>query len=410
MTSEQDDAQPTADARDEPQDDAPQADGAQSGTRPGTRPQTEPQDDTSREDAARPQTEPEAEAEDRPQAKAQAGARIQPRGEAGPQDGARSEPQDSAQSGDRSQSGTQDGPQAEPQDRPQAKTQDASRDEPQDDASQADDASSQGETQDGSQAETQDGSQGEAGPQDDDPQDLPPSYPPQERPTSSDDSESSRPARRRPRRGSFLVPFVVILLLVALFKTFVIQYFEIPTGSMESTLVNGDRVAVTMYDSDDIKRGDIIVFRDPDHWLNSIDPTGLRGLIRDGLILIRILPEDSGHHLIKRVIGMPGDRVVSDGRGTVSVNGVVLHETYVKAGVSPSEVAFDVTVPDSMVWVMGDNRSNSADSRAHMDDVHGGFVPLSDVVGVAKSIIWPVSRWDGLGEGEDVFAGVPAPR
>ena len=63
-----------------------------------------------------------------------------------------------------------------------------------------------------------------------------------------------------------------------------------------------------------------------------------------------------------------------------------------------------------MVWVMGDNRSNSADSRLHMDDVHGGFVPLSDVVGVAKSIIWPVSRWDGLGEGEDVFAGVPAAR
>lgn len=332
MTSEQDDAQPTADARDEPQDDAPQADGARPGTRPQSEacPRTESQDGASREDAARLQTEPEAE------------------------------------------------PGAEPGA--------------------------------GTQAKTQDGSQGEAGPQDDAPQDLPPSYPPQERPTSSDDSESSRPARRRPRRGSFLVPFVVILLLVALFKTFVIQYFEIPTGSMESTLVSGDRVAVTMYDSDDIKRGDIVVFRDPDHWLNTVDPTGLRGLIRDGLILIRILPEDSGHHLIKRVIGMPGDRVVSDGRGTVSVNGVVLHETYVKAGVSPSEVAFDVTVPDSMVWVMGDNRSNSADSRLHMDDVHGGFVPLSDVVGVAKSIIWPVSRWDGLGEGEDVFAGVPAAR
>ena len=368
MTSEQDDAQPTADARDEPQDDAPQADGARPGTRPQSEacPRTESQDGASREDAARLQTEPEAEPETEPEA------------------------------------GTQ------------AKAQDASRDEPQDDASQADDAGSQGESRDGSQdglqGETQDGSQDEAGPQDDAPQDLPPSYPPQERPTSSDDSESSRPARRRPRRGSFLVPFVVILLLVALFKTFVIQYFEIPTGSMESTLVSGDRVAVTMYDSDDIKRGDIIVFRDPDHWLTGTDPTGLRGLIRDGLILIRILPEDSGHHLIKRVIGMPGDRVVSDGRGTVSVNGVVLHETYVKAGVSPSEVAFDVTVPDSMVWVMGDNRSNSADSRLHMDDVHGGFVPLSDVVGVARSIIWPVSRWDGLGEGEDVFAGVPAAR
>ena len=171
-----------------------------------------------------------------------------------------------------------------------------------------------------------------------------------------------------------------------------------------------------LYDDYDISltvhnyTGDVVVFTDPDHWLTTQEPTGLQGAAQDFLVAIRIFPQNAGHHLIKRVIGMPGDHVVADGKGSLTVNGVELHEGYLKPGRSASEVAFDVTVPDSMVWVMGDNRSNSADSRLHMDDVHGGFVPLSDVVGVAKSIIWPVSRWDGLGEGEDVFAGVPAPR
>lgn len=211
------------------------------------------------------------------------------------------------------------------------------------------------------------------------------------------------------RHGLHLLGIVVgVLVLMALIRTFVVQTYVIPSGSMEDTLLKGDRVAVTMYDSTDITRGDVIVFRDPDHWLSVEDPTGWRGALQDVLIAIRILPEDAGHHLIKRVVGMPGDHVVSDGRGSLTVNGVALDESYVKAGRSASDIPFDVTVPDGCVWVMGDNRSNSADSRYHQSDSHGGAVPLSDVVGVAKEIVWPVSRISGLESGESAFADVPS--
>ena len=198
-------------------------------------------------------------------------------------------------------------------------------------------------------------------------------------------------------------------MLTALFKTFVIQWFEIPSGSMENTLEVGDEVAVTMYDAQDLERGDVVVFTDPDHWLDVEDPTGLRGVIRDTLVLIHLLPENTGHYLIKRVIGVAGDHIVADGRGSLTVNGAPLDETYLKNGISPSEVAFDVVVPEGFVWVMGDNRSNSADSRYHQDDAHGGFVPIDDVIGVAKQIVWPLSRWSGLSEGREAFAAVPDP-
>ncbi|MGK2349265.1 signal peptidase I, partial [Actinomyces sp. W5033] len=112
--------------------------------------------------------------------------------------------------------------------------------------------------------------------------------------------------------------------------------------------------------------------------------------------------------LIKRVVGVPGDRVVADGSGTVSVNGVVLDEGYVKEGRSASDVAFDVVVPEGFVWVMGDNRSNSADSRFHQDDAHGGFVPVSEVVGVAKVVVWPLGRLGTLSGGREAFSAVPA--
>ncbi|WP_243118238.1 signal peptidase I [Actinomyces wuliandei] len=210
------------------------------------------------------------------------------------------------------------------------------------------------------------------------------------------------------RWGSTLLYVGVAVLLVALFRTFVLQSFIIPSGSMENTLSEGDRVVVTMYDSQDIERGDIVVFTDPDGWLEVTEPSGLQGVVQDVLVAIRVLPQDAGHHLIKRVIGMPGDRVVADGQGSLSVNGVEVDEPYIKPGRSASEIAFDVTVPQGHVWVMGDNRSNSADSRLHRDDAHGGFVPLSNVVGVAKAVEWPVTHWTGLGGGREVFRSVPA--
>ena len=128
------------------------------------------------------------------------------------------------------------------------------------------------------------------------------------------------------------------------------------------------------------------------------------------MVSVSLLPEHTGHHLVKRVIGVGGDHVVADGKGTLSVNGVVIKEPYVKDGQSPSLTSFDVTVPQGYVWVMGDNRGNSADSRYHRDDAHGGFVPLKNVVGVAKVVYqWTnPSRWGWLQGGEQAFSQVPA--
>ena len=240
--------------------------------------------------------------------------------------------------------------------------------------------------------------------------DLPPSYPPPRRARSAR-ARSGSPRRRRrwiPHRSTVLV-VVVVIALTALFKTFVIQWFEIPSGSMEDTLKVGDGVAVTMYDVKDLERGDVVVFTDPDHWLDVKDPTGLRGVIRDTLVLIHLLPENTGHYLIKRVIGVAGDHIVADGRGSLTVNGTPLNEPYLKDDASPSDVAFDVVVPEGFIWVMGDNRANSADSRYHQDDAHGGFVPIADVAGVAKVVVWPISHWRGLGGGHEAFKDVPEP-
>ena len=240
--------------------------------------------------------------------------------------------------------------------------------------------------------------------------DLPPSYPPPRRARSAR-ARSGSPRRRRrwiPHRSTVLV-VVVVIALTALFKTFVIQWFEIPSGSMEDTLKVGDGVAVTMYDAKDLERGDVVVFTDPDHWLDVKDPTGLRGVIRDTLVLIHLLPENTGHYLIKRVIGVAGDHIVADGRGSLTVNGTPLNEPYLKDDASPSDVAFDVVVPEGFIWVMGDNRANSADSRYHQDDAHGGFVPIADVAGVAKVVVWPISHWRGLGGGHEAFKDIPEP-
>ena len=243
--------------------------------------------------------------------------------------------------------------------------------------------------------------------------DLPPSYPPARRPRplpvpgeEEDDSEEDRP-----RRGwlSTLAVVVVVLALSAFIKTHIVQTFAIPSGSMENTLQTEDHVSVRMYHPHDVHRGDVVVFTDPGGWLDTEEPSGINGIVRDGLILTGLLPENSGHHLIKRVIGVSGDRITSDGAGALTVNGVPLQETYIKDGAAPSLVPFDIIVPEGCIWVMGDNRSNSSDSRFHQDDPHGGAVPLDDVVGVATNVVWPVSRWDSLDEGEAVFRDVPDP-
>ena len=222
-----------------------------------------------------------------------------------------------------------------------------------------------------------------------------------------------RSAEDRPRLPLLVrsMLFVVsVIVLIALMRNFLLQTFVIPSASMEDTLVEGDRVAVTIYDSDDVERGDIIVFRDPDRWLTVTSPTGVDAVVQDVLVTLRMLPADPGHHLIKRVIGLPGDHVVAQADGTLRVNGVALDEPYVKPGQVSSQIVFDVHVPENCLWVMGDNRANSSDSRYHREDLHGGCVPQANVIGVAKAVVWPLDRWTGLSGAHTTFADVPSAR
>ena len=237
---------------------------------------------------------------------------------------------------------------------------------------------------------------------------LPPSIQPRRQVAPAIPPPQTSPLYQRVIRLVLVV--AVVILVPALLRSYVVQIYEIPSGSMERTLRDGDKVAVPMYGSDNVERGDVIVFSDPDDWLHVKEPTGLRGATQRLMVSVNLLPENTGHHLVKRVIGVGGDHVVADGKGTLSVNGVAIKEPYVKDGQSSSLTSFDVTVPQGYVWVMGDNRSNSADSRYHRDDAHGGFVPLKNVVGVAKVVFqWThLSRWGLLGGGESAFSDVPA--
>jgi signal peptidase I len=223
---------------------------------------------------------------------------------------------------------------------------------------------------------------------------------------------------RGPRRGiSGLLRETVLILggaivLSLVIKTFLAQAFFIPSASMQDTLVEGDRVVVSKLTPGlfEIERGDVVVFKDPGGWLAPVPapPTGSRSaLLNDVLSYIGLLPPDAGEHLIKRVVGLPGDRVACcDDDGRLMVNGVSVVEPYLKPGSAPSEVDFDVAVPASALFVMGDNRQNSQDSRAHLGDPGGGMVPVDDVVGKAVVVMWPLDRAALLRDPSATFAGV----
>ena len=209
--------------------------------------------------------------------------------------------------------------------------------------------------------------------------------------------------KKHGKQGSFLRELLsVVLVAVALswlLKTFLVQAFFIPSESMEPTLQIGDRFLVEKLSPGprDVRRGDIVVFRDPGGWLpesfDEDDGGSLGALVRDGLEFVGLAPSDTDEDLVKRVVGVGGDRVACcDSSGRVTVNGVALEEPYVAPGNPPSDLPFDVTVPDGQLWVMGDHRSFSEDSRAHQGDAHDGMVPLDDVVGRAFVVVWPLDR------------------
>jgi signal peptidase I len=223
--------------------------------------------------------------------------------------------------------------------------------------------------------------------------------------TGGDAAAPVRSRRQQPPRKSFMreLPGIVITALVisVLIKTFLVQAFFIPSGSMENTLLVNDRVLVNKLADkpDEIHRGDVIVFRDPGGWLNGPgESTGGRsgpiGWIRDGLVFVGLAPAAGEEDLIKRVIGVGGDKVACcDDQGRVTVNGVALDEPYVYPGDDPSSETFGpFTVPKGDLWVMGDHRAVSEDSRAHRQQPGKGFVPVHDVIGRAFTIVWPLDR------------------
>jgi signal peptidase I len=202
------------------------------------------------------------------------------------------------------------------------------------------------------------------------------------------------------RKGSVLREFpilVIVALAVSLvIKSFLVQFFYIPSGSMENTLQINDRVAVNKipFISNSINRGDVVVFRDPSNWLPEpyVDNQNkVIAKIKDGLVLVGVLPNPAKQYLVKRVIGIAGDNVVGKD-GIVTINGKKTTEPYIFAGNKASELDFNVTVPEGKIWVMGDHRGASADSRYHQDDVNNGFVPESKVTGRVLGIIWPIKN------------------
>lgn len=227
-------------------------------------------------------------------------------------------------------------------------------------------------------------------------------------------------ARRAGRIAYVVIRDVFVVVVAALvvsflIKTFLVRSFSIPTSSMQDTLQIDDRVIVSQLTPGpfELKRGDIVVFVDPGGWLPSglaTEDDPLSNLFN--WVSVRIgLPDQSGdNHLIKRVVGLPGDTVVCcDPLGALTVNGVPLEETYIRLpeGVEEaSGTSFSVVVPEDALWVLGDNRYNSADSRANLSKPGGGFVPMANVVGRAVVVSWPVQNWTWLSNYPEVFQGV----
>ncbi|WP_228255134.1 signal peptidase I [Ornithinimicrobium avium] len=207
---------------------------------------------------------------------------------------------------------------------------------------------------------------------------------------------------------------VTALVISFVIKSFVAQAFWIPSGSMEDTLVYGDRVMVSKIQAGPMKveRGDIAVFEDPGSWLGPMpqkDRGPVVGAVLDVLEFVGVVPVAHGNHLIKRVIGVGGDHVACcDEEGRLTVNGEPLDEPYLYPGDDPSDIPFDITVPDDSIWVMGDHRSNSSDSRMHDDGTGAtGSVPRDHVVGQAFVLLFPLDRitWFSIPQ---TFDDVPA--
>lgn len=224
--------------------------------------------------------------------------------------------------------------------------------------------------------------------------------------------------------GAFIIDLIVIvasaLVLSLVIKTFLIRSFYIPSGSMEKTLQINDRIIVNELVPNivPLERGDVVVFKDPGGWLftQPSEPSS-NGLVAFGewiSSVVGLSAPDSAQHLVKRVIGIGGDHVVCTGpTSKIQINGVEINEPYLQPGLSPcaaydkSHSVFDITVPKGSIWVMGDNRNNSEDSRFHTELPSHGFVPLTAVVGRAFVLSWPLNHFKWLDNYANEFKQIP---
>jgi signal peptidase I len=205
-------------------------------------------------------------------------------------------------------------------------------------------------------------------------------------------ADRGRRHRRIPGWLELVILLAIALALSVVVKTFFVQMFFVPSESMEPLFVRDDRILVqkVSYWTGDVRRGDVVVFEDRDGWLAT---TPVLNPIQQVLSTVGLYP--TGGHLVKRVIGVGGDRVeCCDLEGRVTVNDVPLDESsYIARGARPSERPFAVTVPKGRLWVMGDNRANSEDSRFHMNLEGNGTIDADSVVGKVWMIVWPAGRW-----------------
>ncbi len=208
----------------------------------------------------------------------------------------------------------------------------------------------------------------------------------------------------------YLVTITVAIVIAVLIKTFLVQPFYVPSGSMRPTLLEQDKILVSKLHPDllSLERGDVIVFEDPSDWVGAPDPNAkltVRQAAQKVLSVVGLTPDPSQRFLVKRLIGKPGDTIsCSEVGGPMSVNGHELEEPYINADSGACQAVFSVTVPSGKLWVMGDNRFSSADSAYRYARGQDAFIPESHVVGRAIVIMWPMNRWTVLNEADPAFA------